>query len=483
MYYRRFFSLRVAWLVVHSLSISLKTSVCGAPNLGTVRNGEDLTFHAYYKISSDYDKYVDFLSILLSEVSESGVPFDADNLLTEFGINRLDSMEISSKSQSLGFNNTLKFQLLNRPPTLGSGSIFQVFGVKPAALIAPSKAPFDADVVVEANLDLGQLYQTASSVFESLRTNESGFESLDEMLESERIFGSDVSLKDLVQLNEAKVFGYMFTPDSSESKDPIEWLVCLDNAGSLFSRFGGSGGKKVVSSVVRGLEAECLEESKPSLWVGRRGVESMLFFSDSPETIEGFFTAETTLVNSLNLRRLIQGHAFKANAFVYLSGDAINFSRNAQRKMVHGFFPDIERDSHASDLLALNHSAIGMASFLERNLNSLEVQTYGPLSCSQSFISNLSKLLLNGYGQSRRVRQTAQRKAVLNNLRQIAAAADQYFLDTGKTKVRVHDLVGADKYIRKLEPRSGETYDFEVSVTDETLKVILSDGHVVEYEL
>lgn len=50
-------------------------------------------------------------------------------------------------------------------------------------------------------------------------------------------------------------------------------------------------------------------------------------------------------------------------------------------------------------------------------------------------------------------------KAVLNNLRQIAAAADQYYLEFGKTSVTLAELVGPTKYIRQLKPVDGETYD------------------------
>ncbi|HEX2853129.1 MAG TPA: hypothetical protein VHO24_07820 [Opitutaceae bacterium] len=50
-------------------------------------------------------------------------------------------------------------------------------------------------------------------------------------------------------------------------------------------------------------------------------------------------------------------------------------------------------------------------------------------------------------------------RGVLNNLRQISAAADQYFLETGKTSVTLTELVGPTKYIRRLVPLDGESYD------------------------
>jgi type IV pilus assembly protein PilA len=57
-----------------------------------------------------------------------------------------------------------------------------------------------------------------------------------------------------------------------------------------------------------------------------------------------------------------------------------------------------------------------------------------------------------------KVRQSSQEKAVLNNLRQLAAAADQFYLENNKTAATYDDLVGPDKYIRRINPVAGEDY-------------------------
>ena len=49
-------------------------------------------------------------------------------------------------------------------------------------------------------------------------------------------------------------------------------------------------------------------------------------------------------------------------------------------------------------------------------------------------------------------------RQVTNNLRQISAASEQYFLEQGVTTVRLDQLVGPDKYIRELKPADGEDY-------------------------
>ena len=57
-----------------------------------------------------------------------------------------------------------------------------------------------------------------------------------------------------------------------------------------------------------------------------------------------------------------------------------------------------------------------------------------------------------------KVRQSSQDKAVMNNARQLAAAADQYFLENGVSSVSQGSLVGATNYVKALNLVANETY-------------------------
>ncbi len=59
-----------------------------------------------------------------------------------------------------------------------------------------------------------------------------------------------------------------------------------------------------------------------------------------------------------------------------------------------------------------------------------------------------------------KVRLESRKKAVTNNLRQLASAAAQYMLDKGVTQAAYSDLVGTatDAYIRSISPVAGEVY-------------------------
>ena len=59
-----------------------------------------------------------------------------------------------------------------------------------------------------------------------------------------------------------------------------------------------------------------------------------------------------------------------------------------------------------------------------------------------------------------KVRASSQDKAVLNNLRQLGSAADQYFLENGVSRVVSSSLVGTNSsnYVKAIQTVAGETY-------------------------
>jgi type IV pilus assembly protein PilA len=60
-----------------------------------------------------------------------------------------------------------------------------------------------------------------------------------------------------------------------------------------------------------------------------------------------------------------------------------------------------------------------------------------------------------------RVTIASQDKAVLNNARQLSAAADQYFLESGVSTVSLGDLVGPTTYVKALNTIASESYPLD----------------------
>ena len=70
-----------------------------------------------------------------------------------------------------------------------------------------------------------------------------------------------------------------------------------------------------------------------------------------------------------------------------------------------------------------------------------------------------------------KVRSTSQEKAIVNNLRQLAGAAQQHFLEAGVTQAGYDDLVGigTDKYLSAIEQVADEVYPTQISATETQL--------------
>jgi len=77
------------------------------------------------------------------------------------------------------------------------------------------------------------------------------------------------------------------------------------------------------------------------------------------------------------------------------------------------------------------------------------------------------------------VRKSSTEKATLNDLRQIAAAADQYFLDQGENSVTTTALIPT--YIKTLAGNS--TYPTEVAAADTEITATTPFGDTVTYDM
>jgi type IV pilus assembly protein PilA len=81
-----------------------------------------------------------------------------------------------------------------------------------------------------------------------------------------------------------------------------------------------------------------------------------------------------------------------------------------------------------------------------------------------------------------KVRATSQDKAVINNLRQFASAAQQYMLETGATTVSYDAIVGDGLWINTIESVGDEDYT-ELSVDTDTTEITIESpsGNTVGY--
>ncbi len=83
-----------------------------------------------------------------------------------------------------------------------------------------------------------------------------------------------------------------------------------------------------------------------------------------------------------------------------------------------------------------------------------------------------------------KVRQTSQDKTITNNLRQVASAADQYFIEEGMTQAVTSDIIGTNLYIKGMpQAVAGEAYStlFPITAGFTQLSVSKADAVVVTF--
>lgn len=78
-----------------------------------------------------------------------------------------------------------------------------------------------------------------------------------------------------------------------------------------------------------------------------------------------------------------------------------------------------------------------------------------------TIIGLLAAMAIPAYAK---IRQASQDKVVLNNLRQIASAAQTYMLEHGSSSVTIADLYPV--YMREPAKVAGETYPVSISMPD-----------------
>ncbi len=81
-----------------------------------------------------------------------------------------------------------------------------------------------------------------------------------------------------------------------------------------------------------------------------------------------------------------------------------------------------------------------------------------------------------------KVRATSQDKAVTNNLRQYASAAQQYMLDDGVATVGYTNIVGSGLHISTVDTVANETYTGLTLGTDTTRLQATVNGRIINYD-
>jgi len=93
-------------------------------------------------------------------------------------------------------------------------------------------------------------------------------------------------------------------------------------------------------------------------------------------------------------------------------------------------------------------------------------------------IGILAALAIPGF---QKMRVASQDKAVLNNARQLASAAEQYYQQSGFNFVEVADLVGTTNYVKVVNPVANETYPTTLSAGEPVTVLGVAGTRTITY--
>ena len=80
-----------------------------------------------------------------------------------------------------------------------------------------------------------------------------------------------------------------------------------------------------------------------------------------------------------------------------------------------------------------------------------------------------------------KVRVASQDKAITNNMRQLGAAADQYFLEQGVTSANITALVGSSAYVKALSTVANESYPLAFTQGSAIIVTNISGARTLTY--
>jgi type IV pilus assembly protein PilA len=453
--------------------------------------------YGYMDVDGDVQKLAGGLQAVLEQVGKTQpqiAPFakqDYAALATMLGLTDVKAMGVSSVPDGDGyFRNRMFLYTGGERHGLLAG-----LGGKPGPFTHLNLAPADAGFYAESEMDLPVIYRSikdviakvggepASSQFE-LALKKAGEAAALSVLDL--IYGLKGHSAVVLRIDATKTLR-LPGPPPGVTLPSFALLICVDGIAPVVET------ALAKSPMLKRTDTGTLHIYESAQPLPLEGIQpvlvadgSTLYVATSRAFLDECRTQKAGLAQSAEFQRSLAHVGSEGNGLSYVSPrlfeqlrqiEKLNPGLPAETKSMINFvlsrFP-----SPSQPLVTIRTNlpdGVLVRSYLNRSLKQdvVMISVYNPVT-----IGFLAAMAIPAF---QKVRVASQDKAVLNNLRQLAAAADQFYLENGVTAATYNDLVGPTRYVKVLVAVAGEDYRALRFRQGQTLRVTLSDGRTVEY--
>ena len=447
------------------------------------------TLYAYADVDGDLLKGADSLRAVMEQLAvaqPAAAPFvkqDYRALFTTLGLDDIKAFGLSSVPEGDGYFRNRVFFLTPG----GRHGLLAGLGGAPAPFAKLALAPADTDFYSESEMDLAEVYKTVKAVVAQVGGEPAAKTMEDKLRQTGEaaafsllnlINGWKGHTAMVVRLDQQKTL-QLPGPNGLVLPAP-SLLICVEGIGTAIEpllkksapmlKVRTEGNRQIYTSAqplpLPGIEPVIVLEG------------STLYVATSPAFLDECLKQAGGLGQTAEFKEAVGRVGTTGNGLVYCSPKLFtrlhdleklnpNLPKDNQQvlQLVMRNFP---QPTHALVTVRTNlPDGILIRSHWDRSLKQdvAALAIYNPVT-----IGMMAAMAIPAF---EKVRSSSQEKAVLNNLRQLSAAADQYYLEKGVTTATLYDLVGRDKYVRRLNPVGGEDYGTLVFKQGTPLRVMV----------
>ncbi len=458
------------------------------------------TLYGYVDVSGDVEKLTGRIRPLLEQIAKTQPavrPFaqhDYPALAATLGLTDIRAFGVSSVPDGTGFFRNRMF-LYTGGERRG---LLAGLGGKPGPFTHVRLAPADASFFAEAEVDMAAVYRVIREVVAKVAGEPAGNQleaALKKAGESatlsvlDLIYGLKGHSSIVLRLDPAKTLTVPMPPQGVVLP-AVSLLLCIDNIAPVVEA------SLAKTPGLKRTDVGALHIYEPAQALPIEGIQPVLvadggslYFATSRAFFEECRGQKPGLSGSPEFQRALEHVGNEGNGLSYVSPQlfeqlrriqALNPRLPAETKSVLDLFLG-QLPSPKQPLVSVRTNlpdGVLVRSYLDRSLKQdvAMVAFYNPVT-----VGLVAAMAIPAF---QKVRTASQEKAVLNNLRQLAAAADQFYLENGVGAATYGDLVGPTRYIKAIQSMAGESYEQLRFAQGQPLRVRLpGNGQVIQYPL